>query len=174
MPGILIAGIGNMLKGDEGFGPEVAKLLKQSGVLPSGVKVVELPAVDRNLVAELSAHPYDALIVVDTVHRTAKPGTVYALQVKLPEMKPYSREELREMSKGEFIIEPSKAFRLAKALKVLPEKVYVVGCVPETCSGETDLMGEGLSLPVRHAVHTAVEEILKTLHEVSHPTTFRV
>lgn len=177
MPGILIVGIGNILKGDEGFGPEVAKLLKSAladGMLPSGVKVVELPAVDRNLVAELSAHPYDALIVVDTVHRSAKPGTLYVLQVKLPEVKSYTREELREMSKDESITEPSKAFGLAKALKVLPEKVYVVGCVPETCSEVADLMGQGLSLPVRHAVKTAVEEIQKTVRAVSHPATFGV
>ena len=78
------------------------------------------------------------------------------------------------MSTDEFITEPSKAFKLAKALKVLPEKVYVVGCVPETCCEVAVQMGQGLSLPVEHAVHTAIEEIQKTLGVFSSPTTFGV
>src|ERR671911_368262 len=36
---ILVAGVGNVLRGDDGFGPAVAELL--AGVLPQGAEVIE-------------------------------------------------------------------------------------------------------------------------------------
>ena len=44
---------------------------------------------------------------------------------------------------------------LAKALGVLPEKVLVVGCQPQSC----DELGSGLSEPVGKAVEVAVEKV---------------
>ncbi len=51
--------------------------------------------------------------------------------------------------------EPSKALMLARALKVLPAKVFVVGCQPESY----DELGAGLSPAAEAAVQTAVRQI---------------
>src|SRR6267378_42077 len=56
---ILVAGVGNLLRGDDGFGVEVAKALMCRS-LPPGVRVVETGIGGIHLVQEMLT-PYDAL-----------------------------------------------------------------------------------------------------------------
>lgn len=155
VPQILIACLGNILRQDDGFGVEVAKRFLNNETLPKGVKVVELGIAGVTLVQELLGCRYDALIIVDIVHRNGKPGTVYKLEVNLPEMSSFSQEQLREMLTDMHTTEPSKALILARALNVLPVKVFVIGCEPETC----DELTTELSEPVEQAVDKAIEEV---------------
>ena len=155
MPQILIACIGNILRRDDGFGVEVAKRLLSNGTLPKSVKVAELGIAGVSLVQDLLGCRYDALIIVDTMHRNGKPGTVYKLEVNLPEMSSFSQEQLREMLTDMHTTEPSKALILAKALNVLPKKVFVIGCEPES----SDELATKLSEPVEQAVDKAIEEV---------------
>src|SRR5690606_37167407 len=62
---VLVAGVGNVFRGDDGFGPEVVR--KLSGrVLPAGTRVEDFGIRGIHLVFEL-LEPIDLLIVVDAV-----------------------------------------------------------------------------------------------------------
>lgn len=155
MKNILIAGIGNTLRGDDGFGVEVAKQLSSECHLPAGTKVIELGIAGISLVQELMTECYDALIVLDVAHRGGKPGTMYTLEAQVPEISSFSQEELRAMMTEPHTTEPSKAFVIAKALNVLPPKVFLVACEPKNVD---DLLTE-LSEPVQQAAENAVERV---------------
>src|ERR671934_169318 len=77
-PRILIAGIGNVLRGDDGFGPAVVQALLARGALPRGVHAVELGIGGIGLVHELM-DGYDAVVIVDAVDRGGAPGAIHVL-----------------------------------------------------------------------------------------------
>ena len=145
---VLVAGVGNVLRRDDGFGVAVAQRLCAEGCLPPGVDVLETGIGGLSIVQQLM-DGYAALIVVDVVDRGARPGTVLVLE-----------PELRGGEGGEaftdlHLAEPSRVLALARALGVLPERVFVVGCQPCDCYG----LGEALSPPVQAAVAVAAERV---------------
>ncbi|MGI8708239.1 MAG: hydrogenase maturation protease [Actinomycetota bacterium] len=150
---ILVAGVGNLLRGDDGFGVEVAHRL-QAMDLPADVTVAETGIGGVHLVQEILAG-YDALIVIDAVDRGKAPGTVMVIE---PEIE--STDDLSFMQRMDYLADmhytkPSKALMLAKALEVLPERTLLVGCQPE----DAERYGEGLSKTVAGAVDVAVDEV---------------
>ena len=150
---ILVAGVGNLLRGDDGFGVEAAHRLQEM-TLPEGVTVVETGIGGIHLVQEILAG-FDALIVLDAVDRGRSPGTVMVIE---PEIE--TTEGLSQMQKLDYLADmhyakPSKALMLAQALDVLPARAVLVGCQPE----DAERYGEGLSEPVAAAVEVAVREV---------------
>lgn len=77
---IVVLGLGNELLRDEGFGVHVARYLNASGVLPSGIPVIEAgtPGLDALTLLE----GFDKAIIVDIVMMGGEPGTVYELRFK--------------------------------------------------------------------------------------------
>src|SRR5919198_693630 len=73
---VLIAGVGNLLRGDDGFGPAVVERL---GALPAGVHAIETGIGGMALLQELMGG-WDGLVVVDAVDRGAAPGSVFVLE----------------------------------------------------------------------------------------------
>jgi hydrogenase maturation protease len=70
----LILGAGNIIMGDEGFGVQVVRKLKEAE-LPSGVKVEEGGVGGFNLLGSLEG--VSRLIVVDVIAADIDPGEVY-------------------------------------------------------------------------------------------------
>jgi len=143
----LIAGFGNVLLGDDGFGVEVIKRLAASD-LPPHIKTLDVGIAGMHVVLQL-IEGFDAVIVVDAVTRGQPPGTLY---VFIP-----SEADL-DFDSGERIdphfAEPVRALKLARALGLLPEHVTVVGCEPLSCQ-----LGMSLSVAAKAAVDSAVETI---------------
>ena len=79
---MLIAGIGNIFLGDDGFGPEVAKRLAAVS-LPGWVRVADYGISGMHLAYDL-ADGYDAAILIDAAPRGDKPGTVTLLAPAAP------------------------------------------------------------------------------------------
>ncbi len=164
-PRVLVAGMGNDLCQDDGFGIEVIRRFFEDGV-PEGVRVYESGIAGIGLVQELM-DGYEALVIVDATDRGEEPGTVYLLAVEVP-----GPEELTEEGRQEFLADthltvPSKALTLARALNVLPPRVYILGCQPK----EHEL-GMGLSEPVERGVVDAVERLQElTRRLVGEPAT---
>jgi hydrogenase maturation protease len=104
-------------------------------------------------------HGYDGLIVVDAVDRGAAPGTVFVLQPEVPEPTTLDVDEWRERFSNLHLAEPSRVFLLARALGVLPDQVYVVGCRPLACED----FSQRLSPPVQAAVPIAARRVLDLL-----------
>lgn len=160
-PRILVAGMGNVLRYDDGFGVEVARRLMAAADLPANVTVVEVGIGGISLVQEL-LDKYDALLVVDAVQRDGPPGRVYILEAEVPDL-----DDLAEPIRRDFLADmhyttPSRAMILAKALGVLPHKVLIVGCQPAVY----DEFGLGLSEPVAAAVERTVIRVSELLNDL--------
>ncbi len=154
MNGLLVAGMGNVLRGDDGFGVEVARRLVDRGALAADVRVIEVGIGGIHLVQELM-EGYEALIVIDAVERGSPPGTVHLLAADVPDLAEWPEDERADFLADMHYTTPSKALTLARALQVLPPKVFIIGCQPV----ETDAMGIGLTEPVARAVTEAAERI---------------
>ncbi len=145
----LIAGFGNTLRGDDGFGIEVIRRLGNDGVERPGVELMEVGTAGIRLAQELLT-PCDLLIIADAMSRGGAPGTVYVLEVDAVDA--VQRVDMH-------VAIPSHALSVAKALDVLPGRVIMVGCEPMEVDEMTcELTGE-LTPPVRAAVDVAVRRI---------------
>lgn len=153
---ILVAGIGNVFLGDDGFGVAVAGRL-QDVQLPPGVDVADFGIRGMDLAYALE--DYEVAILVDATPRGDAPGTLYVIE---PELDP---DEVAIDTHG---MDPVKVLLLARELGKLPERVLVVGCEPRTrLSGEDGDMLVELSEPVRAAVHEAVRVVESLLGELT-------
>lgn len=150
---VLVAGVGNILRGDDGFGVEVARRL-ESMSLPAGVRVVETGIGGIALVQELQ-EGWDALIVVDTVDRAKPPGTVLVIEPDVVDVGLLSWGERHDLLADMHLATPGRALMLARALGVLPPVVRLVGCQP--CDPER--VGIGLASLVAAAVDVAVGQV---------------
>lgn len=159
MTRVLVAGVGNVLRRDDGFGVEVVRRLLSQGP-PPGVDVIE--ASGGVGLVQLLLDGYDALIVVDAVERGGAPGTVYLLEPQIPDTLTLSPDVLDALLGHLCDTELSRLFILAKALRALPDKVLVVGCQPGSC----DELGTGLTEPVLKAVELAVEKVCAAISKL--------
>lgn len=156
---IIIAGFGNTLRGDDGFGVEVIRRLAEENTAPADVVIMEVGTAGIRLAQELLT-PCDFLIIVDAMNRGGVPGTVYVLAV----------DDVEEVSSVDIhVAVPSQALSVARALGALPPKIVMVGCEPMQVDEMTcDLNGE-LTPPVRAAVDVALRRIHDLLRNAVPP-----
>lgn len=148
-----MAGVGNVLRGDDGFGVAVAERLLESAV-PDQVRVVETGIGGIHLVQELMAG-VDALVVVDSMEVDRSPGTVVVLEPTVADVASLPLAERIDAFADVHYATPERAFMLAGALGVLPERSWVVGCQP----ADAHRVGTGLHPLVAAAVDIAVAEV---------------
>ena len=117
----LIAGFGNVLRGDDGFGVEVLRRLGDRGVANDSVELLDVGTGGIRLAQELMT-PYDRLIIIDAATRGGVPGTVYSLVVE-------GVRPTREIDMHTTV--PSRALEVAQAFGPLPREIYLVGCEPQ-------------------------------------------
>jgi hydrogenase maturation protease len=155
---VLVAGIGNIFMGDDGFGVEVARQLGERD-LPRGTEVSDFGIRGLDLVYALG-EGYDAAVFVDAVPRGEEPGTVFLIE---PELEA-TDEPVALDAHG---MDPVKVLALAAQLGSVPERILVVGCEPRTrmTGDEEEIVGE-LSEPVRAAVDEAVALVESVLGEL--------
>lgn len=145
---VLVAGIGNVLLGDDGFGVEVARRLGAE-TLPPGVRVVNVGRRPLHLAYEMLA-PVDLLLVVDAMSCGLAPGTLYSFEPDLLERVCLGGDE---RTVGGFDL--SSALELASYWGASCPLVRVLGCEP--CA----LAGMCLSQPVQQAIEPALEAVLQ-------------
>jgi hydrogenase maturation protease len=144
---ILVAGVGNVLRGDDGFGPAVTLLL---GDLPDGADVIETGIGGIALLQEIMAG-CDGLILIDAVDRGAAPGTVFVLEPEVGE---------GEHQPDVHLANPDRVLSMAKTMGFLPDRVRIIGCQPE----DVDELCQGLSPVVQRALPYAVRQIEEIVH----------
>jgi len=159
---ILVAGIGNIFLGDDGFGVEVAQRLA-GRPFPPGVHVVDFGIRGYDLAYALIAG-HDHVILVDACPRGESPGTVFVIEPDLQapdETAPGSREpgflDAHDMN-------PLNVIRLARSLGGVPEHVIIVGCEPGTLGPDEGQMG--LSPEVDAAVGQAVDVVTSLISQL--------
>jgi hydrogenase maturation protease len=154
---ILIAGVGNVLRGDDAFGIEVLRCLQESPAM-EGVSFFESGIAGISLVQELM-DGFDALIIVDALDRGAEPGRVFILQ---PDEVLLARGATYRESTDLHQADPEAVLRMAHAIGVLPPRVWIVGCQAIGC----DDLGAPLSEAVAHAVPIAVDRVRKIVEQL--------
>src|SRR3712207_2812139 len=156
---VLVAGVGNIFLGDDGFGVEVVKRLA-GHEWPEGVEVVDFGIRGMDLAYALQ-DDYELIVFVDATPRGERPGTVYLIE---PEIE----------AEGEVVLDthgmdPLKVIKLSRALGAKPTRTLVVGCEPQVVvSGEDyeDMLME-LSEPMRAAVEEAVKLVESLVEEIN-------
>lgn len=153
-PRILVAGVGNVLHSDDGFGVEVARRLMALSDLPEGVKVIETGIGGMSLIQEAMAG-CDALLIVDAYARGGTPGHLYFLEVELPSLAHLDAHQRRDYFADTHYATPDRALHLLAGIGRLPPRVCILGCEP----ADADTLGMGLSAAVSAAVAPAMEKI---------------
>ncbi len=97
VPGVLVAGIGNIFLGDDGFGVEVAQQLA-ARPQPDGVRVTDFGIRGFDLAFALLDEP-EATILIDAMPRGEAPGTVYVLE---PDLDAETGESVVDHAEGSF------------------------------------------------------------------------
>ncbi len=145
--GILVAGIGNVLLGDDGFGVEVANRL---GVreLPPGVRVSEFGIRGVHLAYEL-LDGYDGLILIDAVPMGETPGTLAVIE---PDEVGGVIEDGTSALLDAHNMGPDVVLSTLARLGGTVERIVVIGCQPANLEE-----GIGLSSAVADVVDEAVE-----------------
>jgi hydrogenase maturation protease len=129
---VLVACVGNVLRGDDGFGVAVALELGRGEPLPAGVDLIETGIGGLSIVQQLM-DGYDTLIVVDALARGAPPGTLVIAEPRVPDPSAMPMDEWRTRFSNLHLAEPSRVLLMARAAGVLPPRVILVGCEPQTC-----------------------------------------
>ena len=153
-PEVLIAGVGNILLGDDGFGVVVAQQLMKNTDIPDWAKIIETGIGGMSLVQELM-YGYDALIIVDAYARGGKPGQLYLLEPILPDLSKLDPLELRTYFADTHYATPIRALSLLAHISKPPKVLRILGCEPD----KLDDMKIGLSPAVADAADRAISTI---------------
>ncbi len=149
---ILVAGVGNIFLGDDGFGVEVALELRKRQ-LPESVKVKDFGIRGFDLAYAL-LDPWDAVIIVDALPRGEAAGTLYVVEPDLAALPSAASAAINPHG-----MDPVQVLNLAASQGTISAQVLVVGCEPQDFGDE--LEGRmGLSAPVQAAVEEAAKMVL--------------
>ena len=150
---ILIAGIGNIFLGDDGFGTEVARRLAGRS-LPPQVVVKDFGISGIDLTYAL-LDSYDLVLLVDACARGGEPGTVYLIE---PEADGASAPPFEAHS-----MNPMSVLRTVRQMGGARGRILLVGCEPADLGPEEGKMG--LSDAVEAAIGEAIGMIEKLVAE---------
>jgi hydrogenase maturation protease len=158
---IRVLGIGNVLMGDDGLGPYVARVLDARYEFPKHVEILDAgtPGLDFTpYIADAAA-----IIVIDTVSATGPPGTLRRYDMaQLLATPPPDRIHPHQPGLRE-------ALMAAELSDSTPEHLVVIGVVPE--SVET---ASRLGPIVRAMVPDVVAAVLAELDSLGVPATERI
>jgi len=155
---ILVAGIGNVFLGDDGFGVALAGRLAQRAV-PPGVDVVDFGIRGMDLAYALG-EGYSVVVLLDAAPTGQPPGTLSLIEPEIEAVEP---------ALDAHGMDPVKVLALAKALGGPLPRTLVVACAPQTVmTGEEDEVVTELSAPVQAAVDEGVQFVESLLRELTH------
>jgi hydrogenase maturation protease len=155
---VLVAGVGNIFLGDDGFGVEVARRLAFAD-LPSSVRVADYGTSGMHLAYDL-ADGYDSTILIDAAPRGGQPGTLTVLEVGREHRAGLAQAGGPLQGSRMFDahgMQPELVFGVLEMLGAQAGRILVVGCEPASLEE-----GIGLSEPVAAVVDEAVH-LVKTL-----------
>lgn len=153
MKKVLIGGIGNVLLGDDGVGPYVARLLAARYEFDDGVEIADLGTPALDLIDQLSGK--DAVILIDSINTDAEPGTV-VLYRKADIMRHHPAVRMDPHSPA--LVD---ALLSAELFGVAPADVLLVGIKAESFEPGCSLSGA-----VKASLDKAIAEVLRELDRV--------
>ncbi|MGH7723704.1 MAG: hydrogenase maturation protease [Candidatus Dormibacteria bacterium] len=164
---VLVAGIGNIFLGDDGFGVAVAQELLRGGSLSGeDVRVVDYGIRGYDLAYDILGG-YGAVVLIDATERGDPPGTVYVIEADPDASLPDVGADPGH-GQGAFqghLMTPAAVFHLVRTMGATMGRVLVVGCEPATFGPENIGQME-LSPAVAAAVPEAVATVLRVVREL--------
>ncbi|SEK54854.1 hydrogenase maturation protease [Blastococcus sp. DSM 46786] len=169
---VLIAGIGNVFLGDDGFGVEVATRIDRDD-LPDGVDVVDYGIRGVHLAYELLDGRYSTVVLVDAVPLADPPGTLAVLEVPLGDDAGRRPDVLAAPAVDAHGMSPLAVIDLLRGLGGTAgrggpvERVLVVGCRPAVLEERMEL-SEQVQAAVEPACRLAVDvvrDLLRRSHD---------
>jgi hydrogenase maturation protease len=150
---VLVACVGNIFLGDDGFGVEVARSLAKRTI--SGGVVVKDFGIRGFDLAYALLEPWPAVVIVDAMPRGDVPGTVYVVE---PDLSRMGNPTTPGMEMNPHGMDPVRVLNLALSMGPVASKIFVVGCEPYDFGDESG--GRmGLSAPVQAAVEGASDMV---------------
>lgn len=147
---IRVLGMGNVLMGDDGFGPFVVRVLEAAYECPEGVEFVDVGTPGLDLTPYLL--DADAVIFVDTVSSRGTPG----------ELRTYERADILkhppQLRTGPHDPALKEALLTVAAAGAGPARVLLIGVIPQWIA-----TGVVLSPRVEASVDRAVTAIVQAL-----------
>jgi hydrogenase maturation protease len=150
---VLVACVGNIFLGDDGFGVEVARRLARMP-MPDGVRVVDYGTGGMHLAYDL-ADGYQTTILVDAAPRGGQPGTITVADADPP-------GQPNPVLFDGHGMQPDVVFGLLGLLGAQAGRIVVVGCEPARVEA-----GMELSEPVAAAVDEAVRIVLDMIADLT-------
>jgi hydrogenase maturation protease len=156
---VLVAGIGNVFLGDDGFGVALAERLA-SRPLPAGVEVGDYGIRGMDLAYALG-EGWSAVVLLDAAPTGHPPGTLSVIEPEIEAVAP---------TLDAHGMDPVKVLALAKALGGPLPRTLVVACAPATVmTGEEEEVVATLSPPVLAALDDGVELVESLVRELTSP-----
>jgi hydrogenase maturation protease len=152
---VLVAGIGNVFLGDDGFGVEVVRRLAVEG-LGGSVDVADFGIRGVHLAYELASGAYENAILVDAMPRGGAPGTLYAIEPDLDGSRPVP------VGPDAHSLTPDAVLAWVRHVGGRCNRIVVVGCEPESVAE-----GMTLSPPVAAAVDGAAAMVRDLVAEMT-------
>jgi hydrogenase maturation protease len=146
---VLVAGVGNVFLGDDGFGVALARRLAEEES-PEGVAVGDYGISGMHLAYDL-VESYERLILLDATTRGEEPGTVTVLEVD-PDDPDFGGDALPD-AHG---MQPDAVLGLLGQLGGRLERLLVLGCEPASLCDEMTLSPE-VEAAVERAVPLVVD-----------------
>ena len=147
---MMIAGVGNIFLGDDGFGVEVARRLAGAG-LPDWVRVADYGISGMHLAYDL-AEGFETTILIDASARGEPPGTVFVLELSAEDRPaPAPGGDAPVPVLDGHGMQPDVVLAMLDMLGADAGRVLLVGCEPASIEARM-----GLSAPVAAAVDQAV------------------
>ncbi|MHB1335002.1 MAG: hydrogenase maturation protease [Candidatus Humimicrobiaceae bacterium] len=146
---VLILGCGNILFGDDGFGPKVVEYLEQNYSIPENAEVINAGCSVRNILFDiiLSSNKPEKIIIIDAVDMGRMPGEFFEMPI----------EDIPENKIDDFSMHQLPTSNLLKELKFLCNVfVKVYACQPES-------IPENVSVGLSKRLNDLIPEICKLL-----------
>jgi hydrogenase maturation protease len=150
---MLVAGIGNIFLGDDGFGVEVARRLAAEGV-PEWVRVADFGIRGIHLAYELLDGAYGLTVLVDAVPRGGPPGSVYLIDP--------DHAGGNATAPDAHSMTPDAVLSMLRSLGGNPGRLLIVGCEPRDTEERIELSG-----PVSRAVPEAIALVRQLIERES-------
>jgi hydrogenase maturation protease len=151
---ILVAGVGNLLKSDDGLGPHIIERLKEVQ-LPANVDLLDLGTSGMDILHYCAN--YGKVIFVDAIRLGKPPGTVYRIRPREVEVPDDELRNVIYMSMHEIDLE--RVISLGKRLGKMPEDLVIIGCEPKEISMVKMGLTEEVSSTIPNIMRLILEEI---------------
>jgi coenzyme F420 hydrogenase subunit delta len=152
----LVLGVGNILFGDDGFGPEAIHFLEENYQIPDDVAILDVGTGARGILftIALAETKPERIIVIDACDCSQKPGEVFIVPV----------EKIPGKKIDDFSMHQLPTSNLLRELQDLANiEVIILAAQPESIP---EMVSPGLSIKLRQAMPEIGEYLAKTVQFV--------